>query len=728
MGSVVVIVGPRLWKGLGLVALVLVVLGGCLAPVALAVGDANTASCPNGGTSGFQVSLPDCRAYEVVSRANSHDLANIIGSYGWPEGEHVYYTSFLPIPGGEPREGIAGRFLATRTPSEWVSAPVSPLQGGGPKTVTLGVQTHVEPVAFTSDFSQAFVSSPFHNPGESPLRDEANAVSVQRLSLTSPQVETLSLPDSGVLTQGMVGTPGCLALGFANGCGMFLGGASANGGRVFFQTEVMLSTAPGTPQPLSDEVGEIYERSGGHTYLVGVMPDGSVPACGANFAMPPGSTRQAQQGQLPGAVAPSGANVVFSASTCTESSLFLRDVVHGTTVPLPGGTFNARAGTGPGEEEKLITWGSEKLYEYHVATGRTVEIGADPGNTTSQGQMTDGDVLAYTPDGSYVWFLGPEDGVYRWHEGEAGPTPVPGTQLGGYTQTGSGSEETPGFGQAKANMPVSTPDGADLLFLDSTSLVPSFNSGGDLEAYVYDANNGKVTCISCNPAGAPEQTDEHGKGVRLVDENHVFVAEPRFVTPSPPFISDDGDRAVFETTEALVPQDTNGTEDVYEWSRVNTNGCTVGSPTHAAVDHGCLYLLSSGLGEEVPNTQGITDGTHLVGASENLKDVYMQSGEAFLPGLDNGVHVYDARVDGGFVPHTPSSPGCEAGRCQTAPGESVMIGEPMTETFVGAGNVKSHTTPRAPRLRGKRCRGMKSHRSRRRCERRPGHARRRAHR
>lgn len=717
--------GQRRWRVLGLIVSAAVALGGCLAPVALAVGDANTASCPNEGMSGFQASLPDCRAYEVVNQANSHDLANIVGSYGWPEGEHVYYRSFLPIPGSEPREGVIGRFLATRTLSGWMSAPVSPPQGEGPKTLTLGVQQTAEPVAFTSDFAQAFVNSSFHNPSESPLRDEANAVSVQRLSLTSSELETLSLPDSGVLTQPMVETPGCLALGFTNGCGMFLGGASADGSRVFFQTEVKLPTAPGTPQPLSDEVGEIYERTDGHTYLVGVMPDGSVPACGADFAMPPSSTRQTKQGRLPGAVAPRGANVVFSASTCTEGGLFLRDVVHGTTVPLPGTAFNARASTGPGEEEKLITWGSGKLYEYDVATDRTVEIGADPGNSPTEVGVTDGDVLAYTPDGAYVWFLGPEEGIYRWHEGEAEPTLVPGTQLGGYTQKGSGgSEETPGYGQFEANMPVSTPDGEHLLFLDSTSLVSSFNSGGDLEAYVYDANSGEVTCISCTPAGAPEQTDEHGKGVRLIDVSHGFGAEVRFETPSPPFISDDGGRAVFETTEALVPWDTNGTEDVYEWSRASTNGCTAETPTYAAVDGGCLYLLSSGLGEEVPNTQGVTDGTHLVGASEDLKDVYMQSGEAFLPGLDNGGHVYDVRVDGGFAPHTTPSPGCEAGQCQTAPGESAVVGEPTTEVFAGTGNEKpragARNYARAHRLRGalKRCRDLKDHRRRRLCERR----------
>ncbi len=674
----------RVLMVLGLVVSALVV-GGDLAPGALAVGDANMAACPNEALSGFQASLPDCRAYEVVSQANSHDLANITGSYGWPDGEHVYYSSFLPIPGSELREGVAGRFLATRTASGWVDTPVSPPQGEAPPILSLGTQTNVEPVVFSSDFSQAFVNSPFRNLQESPVVDEADGVSVQRLSLLSPEVETVSLPDSGVITQQMVETPNCVASGGSGGCGMFLGGVSADGSKVFFQTEVPLATVPGTPQPVSDKVHEIYERSEGHTYMAGVMPDGSVPACGVEFAVPPGSTNRAA-GHLPGIVAPSGANFVFTASTCTESGLFLRDVLNGTTVPLPGTAFNARAGTGPGEEEKLITWGANKLYEYHVATGVTVEIGPDPGNTDEQTHIADGDVLAYTPDGSYVWFLGLEDGIYRWHEGEGEPMPVPGTQAGGYTQKGfGGTRETPGYGQNIANMPVSTADGAHLLFLDSTSLVPTFDSKGDLEAYVYDDTSGEVTCISCNPAGQPEQTDEDGKGVLLIDTSQISISEERYVTPSPPLISEDGNRAVFETTEALVPQDVNGTEDVYEWSRVNTHGCTAGSANYAAVDDGCLYLLSSGLGKEVPNGQQITDGMHLVGASEELKDVYMQSGEALLPGLDNGVHVYDARIDGGFA-HSPSSQSCEAGQCELPAGSVAALGRAETEGFMGPGN------------------------------------------
>jgi hypothetical protein len=147
---------------------------------------------------------------------------------------------------------------------------------------------------------------------------------------------------------------------------------------------------------------------------------------------------------------------------------------------------------------------------------------------------------------------------------------------------------------------------------------------------------------------------------------------------------------VFETNEPLLPQDVNETMDVYEWARVDTNGCGPASGAYSTIDGGCLYLLSSGLGKEVLNFNGKTDGTHLVGASENLNDVYIQTSESLLPGLDNSSKLYDVRIDGGF-PYSASTPGCEAEQCTTGGGGPVRLGEPVTEAFAGPGNVKPNS-------------------------------------
>ena len=102
------------------------------------------------------------------------------------------------------------------------------------------------------------------------------------------------------------------------------------------------------------------------------------------------------------------------------------------------------------------------------------------------------------------------------------------------------------------------------------------------EAYVYDATNGSVTCVSCSPTGAPPLGSAHLMGVE--QDNPLL---PGF---SEGEISPDGSRVFFETADALVPQDTNGLPDVYEW------------------ENGRIYLISSGQG---------TFGSSFSGASSN---------------------------------------------------------------------------------------------------------------
>jgi len=54
-------------------------------------------------------------------------------------------------------------------------------------------------------------------------------------------------------------------------------------------------------------------------------------------------------------------------------------------------------------------------------------------------------------------------------------------------------------------------------------------------------------------------------------------------------LSASGDQFFFQTAEALLPADTNGTTDVYEWEADGAGSCR-----SSAEDGGCLYLLSTG--------------------------------------------------------------------------------------------------------------------------------------
>lgn len=699
---------------------------------AFAVGDANEAACSAATESspGFRSSLPDCRAYEIVNEANSGDTSNVTGSFGFPEGEHVYYKSFLPTPGVGARDGVPERFLATRTSSGWQDKAISLPQGEALANLSLAAQENAEGVGFSTDFRTAFVRAPFQDPFEDPRLNETVGMGAYSLSLATGAETTLSLPDSGKLTQPMIETPAAYQeLAKVNDWGEFLSGVSGDGGRAFFETTAQLTTAPGTPVDTHEASNEVYERTNGHTYLVGVLPNGEAPNCGAEVGQGGGTTVETQTYWSYGAIAPNGANVVFKSpaanpisavNPCNESGLYLRDVVHGTTVKLSGLFFGGRAGTGAGEEEKIFSLepGTGEIFEYHVGTELSTEIGV-------------GRLLAYSRDGSRVYFVGEEEGIYVY---EAGQTRlIPGTQEGGYFAGGSRNggainnrapTEDP-EGQTR-NMPVASAgssDGSHLLFIDSSKLT-GYENESHKEAYIYNVATNTVRCISCNLHNEPPQVPrQREKNAQLIDDFSTDAGEGLYQTPSPPFISADGSRAVFETTEDLLPQDTNGTMDVYEWVLAGMNGCTTESSSYSQVIEGCVFLLSSGLGKEGPfPAAGQTDGTHLVGASEELRDVYMQTPEALLPGVDNAMHLYDVHANGGFPYIPPVAGGCEPGQCKSG-GEAGVFSEPESEAFSGPENMKpmmqhGHAGSRSKRglARALRACRRKHGKRRRRCE------------
>jgi hypothetical protein len=719
------------------VAMLLAVL--LAAPSALAVGDANESSCSASteSSSGFRTSLPDCRAYELVTQADSGDLLEIQDTYGFPD--HFMYMSLLPTLGEGTGAGLPEEFLATRTAQGWQQTPLTVPQGeapGGEPTFDTGG------VMFTGEFADALVMEPFQDALESPRLDETTGTMVYELSLSSGAISTVSLPDSGKLTQSMIEFPTLYredGQGSTSGWGGFLDGASQDGSRIFFSTSARLATAPGTPEDTHQTSAEVYERTGGHTYLVGVLPDGEVPVCGAEVGQSDRSTAGSGSNDkyAYGAIAPDGSNVVFHTPGqtpvgvgCTEreTGVFLRDVVNDATVKLPGERYAGRAGTQPGEEEKIFTVENVaspqgKIFEYHVTSGQTVEIASE-----ARG------LLAYSANAARVYYLGPEYGIYVYEEGAPAPKLVPGTQQGGYgeglslesgiygsyIQTHEGTRSS----HAADNAPVATPDGNYLMFLSPNQLTPYANcvesEGSDrchVEAYLYDAATDRVTCVSCAPSNAAPQGNA---SFNPEVSNHESAD---WVPAAPPLIEDrpaEGGReavmrVVFQTTEALVAQDTNGTWDVYEWEQEETEGCSraslklaslTESEHYSEADRGCLYLLSSGAGrelEEAGNHELLEGGSHLLGASEGLTDIYIETDQPMTgtPGLDNVAHVYDVRQDGGFPSPATAGEGCEPGLCRPEGAGSPVFAPPVSATLTGAGNLGPATikpTPKAASL------------------------------
>jgi hypothetical protein len=137
---------------------------------------------------------------------------------------------------------------------------------------------------------------------------------------------------------------------------------------------------------------------------------------------------------------------------------------------------------------------------------------------------------------------------------------------------------------------------------------------------------------SCNP-----------KGIRPIGPSSIPGAVANGESPQatraykPRAMIAGGRRLFFDSRNALVTQDTNNDDDVYEWKAQGT-----GSRTAAG---GCLNLISSGRSE---------DGASFVDASESGRDAFFLTDGSLVPTDPGAADLYDAREDGGFpVPPNP---------------------------------------------------------------------------
>ena len=144
--------------------------------------------------------------------------------------------------------------------------------------------------------------------------------------------------------------------------------------------------------------------------------------------------------------------------------------------------------------------------------------------------------------------------------------------------------------------------------------------------YLYTPEENRVDCASCRPNGTPPTADT------WASQNGLFLA-------------DDG-RAFFSTNDAVVVEDTNQANDVYEFVE--------GKP----------QLITSGIGpnfEGFAGFQGSQNGPGLVSVSADGVDVFFATYEKIVTQDHNGqeIKIYDARSGGGFPAERPKVE-CEA--------------------------------------------------------------------
>ena len=409
---------------------------------------------------------------------------------------------------------------------------------------------------------------------------------------------------------------------------------------------------------------------------------------------------------------------------------------------------------------------SYDLYELNTVTGVTTDVTGSHGGGEISAGVKDA-VVGASKDGSYVYFVATGvlanggvrggDNLYVAHE-QGGVWSI------GLVATLSADDEkdwsalqegVPGeirFSSYQRNEQITSrvsPGGRFVAFMSDRSLTGYDNRDAvsgqpDEEVFEYDASSGRVVCVSCNPSGArPVGVFDSGGGVGslLVDREGSWqghwlagsmigwreVQSGRAVY-QPRNLSDSG-RLFFESPDALVPRDTNGLEDVYEYEPVkgpegpSSNDCTSGSERFSERSNGCVGLISAG-------TSGAESAFY--DASANGDDVFFLTASKLVSAdYDNSFDVYDAHVCSSSVPCSSEPvrpPECDSGdSCKAAPAaQPEIFGPAPSATFSGAGNVPPPPTKpvvkalsRAQKLTRalRACRKKKNRRERGSCER-----------
>jgi hypothetical protein len=206
-----------------------------------------------------------------------------------------------------------------------------------------------------------------------------------------------------------------------------------------------------------------------------------------------------------------------------------------------------------------------------------------------------------------------------------------------------------------------TPDGSDLVF-NSKAKLTSYENAGRSEIYRSDAPSATVSCVSCNPTGAPPDSP-FVPSMGLSEDIRGPLEDARAV-------SEDGSTIFFVSAEDLVPAASNHQPDVYEWH------------------NGTISLLSSG-------TSAYPD--FLLGMSASGSDVFFMTRDQLVPqDNDEGYDIYDARIGGGVTAPSAPAPCASAEACRSVVATPPTTITPASVNVSGPGNVATVTGSESP--------------------------------
>ena len=590
---------------------------------------------------GLSALLPDCRAYELVSPPDTNGRSPLgVGYTGVyfptlqtsPEGDKATFRiEGGSLPGSEGSGAFNGEnYLSTRTATGWsteIAAPsgtdyLAPLPGG------------VSP-----DQEYSFWGGELN---EEPAR-------------------YLRYPDghSALVGQGSLGEDHNVEANLI----------AAGGAHVIFTTRNGPSHLAAQLEPDAPPAGTtaVYDRTADEvTHVVSLLPGELTPASGQNATYVGASY--------------DGEGIAFKIG----ATLYLR-YRNEETFEIGAGVTYAGVSEGGG---RIFYLEGDDLFAFDVASEETVAFSAS-------GDVTPVNVAA---DGGAAYLISPsvlttgenpngavaqagKDNLYLSEEGAISfvatvtALDVEGEPLGNGQVLGLGlwvqSLAVWRPGQETSRV---THDGSVLLF-ESEAQLGDYDPEGFKQIYRYDVVAGTLDCLSCNPTLASATSDASLQTVGVESTAEAPVSTYARM----PNLSAGGDRAFFQSSEALVLADTDGLQDVYEWEAQGVGSCQR--------PRGCVHLISYG---------NSARDDFLFSASESGDDVFFLTTD-LLVGADRDAtaSLYDARVGGGF-PEAVSPP-CQEEGCRPVPTPSPSLVVPHTPVLGAAETPRRRKCPKGKR-------------------------------
>lgn len=707
-------------------------------------------SCPNALIRGaqFSSSLPDCRAYELVSPPyDGKEGANVgtspYSTQSATDGNAIKFYSRTAFGDAIGTTSFGGaEYVAERGTEGWSTHSITPEQGG----VNLQPSSMAGYEGASPDLSKGIFQS--ITPVLAGYPNVANVNNLYlRTDLLNPGSGHYELVDlaANIVTPSMKeGDPQSHFFGNAE---VWFVAASADWSHILFESNHDL-----TPEAegLNPMYAKAYEWDEGTVRLVGILPNGepaevSVPGKGAaslsnaSFIHEPRPFENNPPGVKGGvdinAMSEDGSRVIFTGppvgyyglaqepgNNPLAGNLYMR-LDHQRTVQLNANERSAGLGpdawaeatfTGATPDDSKVFFSTtqaltddavvnseeHKIYMYNLNAPEgqrltLITASSEPNQRYDLDRVASRSapvtVVGIGRDASYVYFVDEREllpglvpldqeidsstsRLYVWHDGSVHYVTSDQNShawftglMWGTSQLNAGDTfRTSADGETVAFLSADPLTAASAGYdnFDPTLACSGMPSNSSIhgrtmqrcyEVYVYNAEREEIQCASCNTSGAPARTDA----------SFVDVADAaNFPTQSVNHpLSSDGRYVFFDTHEALVPQDTNGRTDVYEFDTTT----------------GRQYLLSSGTCQ---------CNSYFVDASPDGSNAFFTTRQRLVSvDTDTSADLYDARIEGGIpAQNRPPAVACSGEECQGPVPSPPVFSVPASATFAGIGN------------------------------------------